>query len=414
MMGRPPPPPPPRGPMGGTPLPGMGLPGKGLPLPGKGGLPGMGPGGILAGSRPPPPPPSGPTAPAVSTHGWTEHQTSDGKKFYHNAKDKVSQWETPAALKAPEELAVKDWEAYKLWNGREFFYNKVAKVSCYAVPPAVRRARGLQSEVKAPPVEKHHAFMALLEEVKVSETSHWNEVIKKIQDDPRYLAVESLARKRQLFAQKVSSAWKDKELVKRKRKREKLEEAADFLDGGLKPTWELFKDAARTQAWWSDVDENDLKVLYDSAVRPRDSKEGFVGECEAEIQEHFKTLDGRLQWGKVLDGLEADPKLHRHLERVGKSTALRLWIEHLDEVIAKADEEPLPPYPQRRQERKAREAFAKFVEETGANANTWGLMRPQLPTSVLQQVEGCKFVPEPADLLQEVLEEREKKRLKMD
>merc|ERR1719214_560444 len=165
-MGRPPPPPPPRGPMGGTPLPGVGLPGKGLPLPGKGGLPGMGPGGILAGSRPPPPPPSGPTAPAVSTHGWTEHQTSDGKKFYHNAKDKVSQWETP------EELAVKDWEAYKLWNGREFFYNKVAKVSCYAVPPAVRRARGLQSDLKPAPVEKHHAFMKLLDEVNVSEKSH--------------------------------------------------------------------------------------------------------------------------------------------------------------------------------------------------------------------------------------------------
>jgi hypothetical protein len=377
----------------------------GLPLPG-------GKGGILAGSRPAPPP-SGP-APAVANHGWTEHQTSDGKKFYHNAKDKVSQWEIPTVLKGPEELAVKDWEAYKLWNGREFFYNKVAKVSCYAVPPAVRRARGLQSELKAPPVEKHHAFMALLEEVKVSETSHWNEVIKKIQDDPRYLAVESLARKRQLFAQKVSTSWKDKVLVERKRKRDKLQSAAEFLDNGLKPTWELFKDAAQTQPWWSEVDENDLKVLYDSAVRHRDSKEGFVGECEGEIKDHFKALDGRLQWRKVLEGLEADPKLQRNLERVGKSTALRLWIEHLDNVIAKADEEPLPPYPQRRQERKAREAFAKFVEDSGANANTWGLMRPQLPTSVLQQVEGCKFVPEPADLLQEVLEEREKKRLKMD
>ena len=60
------------------------------------------------------------------------------------------------------------------------------------------------------PVEKHHAFMKLLDEVNVSEKSHWNEVIKVIQDDPRYLAVESLARKRQLFAQKVSGAWKDK------------------------------------------------------------------------------------------------------------------------------------------------------------------------------------------------------------
>jgi len=235
-----------------------------------------------------------------------------------------------------------------------------------------------------------------------------------IQDDPRYLAVESLARKRQLFAQKVSGAWKDKVLVERKRKRENLEHAAEFLDGGLKPTWELFEDAAKAQPWWPEVDKKDLKALYDSAVRHRDSKEGFVGECEGEIQEHFKTLDGRLQWRKVLEGLEADAKLRRHLERVGKSTALRLWIEHLDSVIAKADEAPLPPYPQRRQERKAREAFAKFVEDSGASANTWGLMRPQLPTSVLQQVEACKFVPEPADLLQEVLEEREKKRLKTD
>jgi hypothetical protein len=278
----------------------------------------------------------------------------------------------------------------------------------------VRRARGLQGDVKPVPVEKHHAFMKLLDEVNVSEKSHWNEVIKVIQDDPRYLAVESLARKRQLFAQKVSGAWKDKVLVERKRKRENLEHAAEFLDGGLKPTWELFEDAAKAQPWWPEVDKKDLKALYDSAVRHRDSKEGFVGECEGEIQEHFKTLDGRLQWRKVLEGLEADAKLRRHLERVGKSTALRLWIEHLDSVIAKADEAPLPPYPQRRQERKAREAFAKFVEDSGASANTWGLMRPQLPTSVLQQVEACKFVPEPADLLQEVLEEREKKRLKTD
>merc|ERR1712216_817154 len=100
------------------------------------------------------------------------------------------------------------------------------------------------------------------------------------------------------------------------------------------------------------------------------------------------------------------------LQRVGKSTALRLWVAYLDEQLAKADSEPLPPYAQRRQERQAREAFRQFVEESGATAQTWGLMRPQLPTSLLKQVEECRFVPEPADLLQEVLEERERKRTK--
>lgn len=316
-------------------------------------------------------------------------------------------------MKTPEQRSVADWEEYKLWNGREFFYNKNTKVSCYAVPPTVKRARGGLPDGPPPMVEKHHAFTMLLDEYGVDETSHWNEVLKSIQNDPRYAAVESLARKRQLFAQKVSSAWKAKLLKERKAKRDKLEAVAQFAEKHLPPTWEMFRAAAEKEAWWQDVEELDVKVLYDCASRYRDSQEGFVAESEAGIQEHLKALDGRMQWGKVLEGMEADPKLRRHLDRVGKSTALKLWIDRLDSVIAKADEEPLPPYAKRRQERKAREAFRKFVEESGATAESWSLMRPQLPTSLLQQVEACCFVPAPPDLLQEVLEERERKRRKV-
>jgi len=388
-MGQPPPPPKP----GGLP----GLPG----LPSLPGLPGA------PGTRPPA------AAQAPSMQGWEEHQTSDGRKFYHHPVKKVSQYEKPDEIKTPEERALVDWEEYRIWNGREFFYNKKTKVSCWAVPHAVKRARGVLIDEPPPVVEKHHAFMQLLTEAGVDDTSHWNEVVKKIQNDPRYQALESLPRKRQLFAQKVSASWKAKLLASRKEKKDLLLKCVAFAEKNLPPTWELFRAAAEKERWWRDVDETDAKVIFDSAARYREANECTIAECEAALEAHMQTQDARVQWGKVLEHMEATPELARHLQRVGKSTALRLWVAYLDQQLAKFETEPLEQYPQRRQERHAREAFRAFMEETDADGTrSWALMRPSLPANLLKQVEGCRFIPEPGDLLQEVVEERERKRAK--
>merc|ERR1719313_561955 len=174
--------------------------------------------------------------------GWSEHQNQDGRRFYHHAEDGVSQWEKPACLKTPEEAKLTDWEEYRIWNGREFFFNKKTRVSCWVVPKAVKRARGAQVDIGPELVEKHAAFLQMLDEVGVDQDSHWNKVLQRIKDDRRYLAIESVPRKRQLFAQKVSDAWTARVAEERKQEHDRLSAYLDWLEENCPRTWETVND----------------------------------------------------------------------------------------------------------------------------------------------------------------------------
>merc|ERR1719301_29379 len=52
---------------------------------------------------------------------WSEHQTGDGRIFYHNEKSEESTWDRPECLKpVAEHSNDSNWKEYKIWDGRVF------------------------------------------------------------------------------------------------------------------------------------------------------------------------------------------------------------------------------------------------------------------------------------------------------
>jgi pre-mRNA-processing factor 40 len=43
-----------------------------------------------------------PVAAAAAASDWTEHTAPDGRRYYYNAKTKVSKWVKPEELMSPE------------------------------------------------------------------------------------------------------------------------------------------------------------------------------------------------------------------------------------------------------------------------------------------------------------------------
>merc|ERR1719171_3171523 len=78
---------------------------------------------------------------------WTEHQHSDGRRYYYNRVTKASSWDKPDALKTSEEkLNTTSWKEYKTADGRDYFYNPITKQSVWEMPMELKRLRGLQKD----------------------------------------------------------------------------------------------------------------------------------------------------------------------------------------------------------------------------------------------------------------------------
>lgn len=210
--------------------------------------------------------------------GWTEHQTGDGRKFYHHDETGTSSWEKPEALMSTEERANSTkWREFRIWDGRVFYHNKETKVSCWAMPPELRELRGESSGLDDRPLpetmaEKRRAFGELMKAQAVDSSWTWQMVDSATKEMPEAELPEAM--KKQCFAELLSSVLKAPEAEVREKDRnaanalERLfeerfgrpedlgtgyDEAAQIL--GEEEAWKLVKSEVRRDEVFQEVME---------------------------------------------------------------------------------------------------------------------------------------------------------------
>ncbi|KAJ6344836.1 hypothetical protein OIU76_006382 [Salix suchowensis] len=95
-----------------------------------------------------------------SLNDWQEHTASDGRRYYYNRRTKQSSWDKPLELMTPIERADAStvWKEFTTQEGKKYYYNKVTKQSKWSIPEELKIAReqaqqtvgqGTQSETDA-------------------------------------------------------------------------------------------------------------------------------------------------------------------------------------------------------------------------------------------------------------------------
>ncbi|XWS21317.1 hypothetical protein CRYUN_Cryun30bG0045300 [Craigia yunnanensis] len=85
-----------------------------------------------------------------SSSDWQEHTSADGRRYYYNKKTRQSSWEKPLELMTPIERADAStvWKEFTTPEGRNYYYNKVTKQSKWTIPEELKLARE-QAQVAA-------------------------------------------------------------------------------------------------------------------------------------------------------------------------------------------------------------------------------------------------------------------------
>lgn len=317
--------------------------------------------------------------------GWSEHQTGDGRKFYHNEETQVSQWEKPEALMSAEERTHNTlWQQYRIWDGRVFYHNKETKVSCWSMPPELRKLRGESTGLDERPLpettaEKRKAFLDLLKEKGLDASWDFNRVLQATAGTPEAEALSDSARK-QCFAEQISLLLKQGEIQARSKERnaavalERLieehfsqpedlattyEEAAQAL--GREEPWQLVKSDVRRDEVFQTVMER-LEEKHQKARAEKRTER--VVRLQRLIATDPELRRSRLRWKDATAVLARRDELQEEEPPV---EALRVWCSLRDmrkssENDFKADREPTAF----REERKRRDAFCQALKELAA------------------------------------------------
>merc|ERR1711920_986107 len=181
-----------------------------------------------------------------------------------NRTTKASSWDKPECMKSSEEKAnTTTWKEYKTADGRDYFYNTATKQSVWEMPSELKRLRGLEKAApdsdeepekekekeEAPkwktPEERRAAFKELLEDKGIKNNMKWDEAIKIIQEDQRFMALTKAGERKQVCAEYIQAAKKREKEEERERKKRAKDAYLDALANweNLKPN-SKYVDAA--------------------------------------------------------------------------------------------------------------------------------------------------------------------------
>mmetsp|Transcript_73471 Transcript_73471/g.132300 ORF Transcript_73471/g.132300 Transcript_73471/m.132300 type:complete len:541 (-) Transcript_73471:163-1785(-) len=265
--------------------------------------------------------------------GWSEHQTGDGRKFYHNEETQTSQWEKPEALMSQEERSVNtaSWRQYRIWDGRVFYYNKETKVSCWSMPPDLRKLRGESTGLDDRPLldtaaEKRRAFGELLQQKGLDSSWDWRRVEEASSGAPEAEGVSEQVRK-QCFVEQLSLAMKMDSIKARAKERNAavaLERLIEERFSQPEDSGTTYEDAARL------LGDEEPWLLIKSEVR-RD--EVFQAVMERLEEKHQKArAEKRTERVVRLQRLIAtDPELRRNRLRWKDAAAVLARRDELQE-----------------------------------------------------------------------------------
>ncbi|CAJ1427974.1 unnamed protein product [Effrenium voratum] len=319
--------------------------------------------------------------------GWSEHQTGDGRKFFHNEDTGVSQWEKPESLMSEGEKLVNStaWKQYRIWDGRIFYHNKETKVSCWSMPPDLRKLRGESTGLDDRPLpdtstERRNAFQEFLEE-RIDASWDWRRVQQVAQSAPQASGVSEQVQ-RQVFAELLSMALRKSEAQARAKARnaavalERLieerfsdpdalgtsyEEAARIL--GDEEAWTLIKSEVRRD----EVFQNVMERLEDKHQRARAEKRtARVVRLQRLMATDPDLKRARTRWKDAAAVLARRDELQ---EEDPPMEAMRVWTSMRELRLASAKDIDLKSKVQNefyRDERKRRDAFVLAMKEQAA------------------------------------------------
>jgi len=347
--------------------------------------------------------------------GWSEHQTGDGRKFFHNEETGVSQWEKPDSLMTESERIINStaWKQYRIWDGRIFYHNKETKVSCWSMPPELRKLRGESTGLDDRPLpetraEQRQAFQEFLKERGVNEAWDWRRVQELARDALQAEGVGEHVQK-QVFAELLSLAMKKGEIEARAKARnaavalERLveerfadpdalgttyEEAARIL--GDEEAWTLIKSDVRRDEVFQTVMER-LEEKHQKARA--DKRTERVVRLQRLMATDPELARPRMRWKDAAAVLARRDELQ---EEDPPIEALRVWSSMRELRLAGAREVDMKNKAQAefyRDERKRRDAFVLSIKELAAaerftSGTSWAQLEEMLQGD--QRIAGLR------------------------
>eukprot|EP00026_Physarum_polycephalum_P003013 Phypoly_transcript_03022.p1 GENE.Phypoly_transcript_03022~~Phypoly_transcript_03022.p1 ORF type:complete len:847 (+),score=257.26 Phypoly_transcript_03022:49-2589(+) len=329
---------------------------------------------------------------------WAEHTAPDGRKYYHNKVTKVTTWEKPNELKNADELATNagPWKEYTSDTGRKYYFNTITQQTSWELPsdakasdsgvdspkgdsthhpqPTSPAAPSTSSSASTPMDKKDAttAFKELLTQTGVKPTWSWEMTQGQISTDPRYKALKSMGERKQAFAEWCQQRKKQDEEERRRKDRQIKEDyflmLKDNKDINSKTTWRKAQAAIEGDPRYTAVDEKDRELLFeeflyemerrereDAAQARKDAMLKFKKLLEANTSVTVKT-----QWRKLKDQLADDPTF----KALDKLDSLTVFEDHMTDLEHKEEDEArMERERQKRESRKARDAFRELLAE---------------------------------------------------
>lgn len=215
-------------------------------------------------------------------------------------------------------------------------------------------------------------------EGKISSTCNWEHAVKHIQGDPRFRILTKVSEKKQLF-----NAWKvQRQKEERDEKRLAIKKAKEDLEKWLqdhpkmKPGLKYMRarEIFGKEAVWQAVHEDDRQDIFREALAYVTKRDADLNretrkrniKALAEILESMDQITYKTTWAQAQRLLIENPQFadDTTLQSMDKEDALIVFEEHIRQAekehaeIKEAEERRV-----KRQERKVREDFQKFLQE---------------------------------------------------
>nr|XP_043607467.1 pre-mRNA-processing protein 40A-like [Erigeron canadensis] len=272
--------------------------------------------------------------------------------------------------------------------------------------------------------EAKNAFKALLDSVNVASDWTWEQAMRLIINDRRYVALRSLGERKQAFTEYVGQKKKQESEERRNKQKKAREEFKKMLEDSKEITsstkWSkaiaIFEDDDRFKAVERPKEREDI---YDEHLKEIEKQERSKALEEnkrnrKDYIEFLKSCDfitASSQWRRVQDRLEADESCLR-LEKIDRLEIFQEYIRDLEKE--EEEQRKLRLEELRKNERKNRDEFRKLMDEHIASGmltakthwRDYLIKVKDLPAyfAVSSNTNGAT----PKDLFDDVIEELEK------
>ncbi|XP_059477896.1 pre-mRNA-processing factor 40 homolog A [Neocloeon triangulifer] len=354
----------------------------------------------------------------LSQSPWKEYKTETGKTYYHNVNTKETRWTippeleelkrkvtveeeqaitpavaptTPAVVKQAVAPAIKVQEKPK---GSALDQAMAATLAAIEVPtPTTKNDEDSNSHTSLPSSrtgtpepnkifrdkkEAMEAFKEFLKEKEVPSNSSWDQCLRIIQNDPKYLAFTKFNEKKQAFNGYKTQRVKEEREEQRLRIKKAKEDLEQFLlsNERMSSTTKYYKceELFGHMEFWKVVNESDRRDIHEDVVFnliKREKEEAKVLKKEnmrglANVLDAMPNITYRTTWQEAQQMLLDNHHFaeNANLLAMDKEDALIVFEDHIRELEKEEEEEKEREKKRtKRQQRKNRERFGNLLDE---------------------------------------------------